>query len=47
MARIWIDWKIYLMIIFMFGVMVGFVAGYAMGLFIDKIDKKEKAKNGG
>lgn len=27
------------------GISIGFVFGYAMGLFIDKIDKREKQKN--
>ena len=30
---------------FLFGVMLGFVTGYPVGLFIDKLDKREK-KNG-
>lgn len=29
------------------GVMIGFSIGYPIGLFIDKLDKKEKAKNVG
>jgi hypothetical protein len=29
------------------GMMIGFIAGYPTGLFIDKLDKREKAKNGG
>jgi len=33
--------------IFILGSMVGFVVGYGFGLFIDKLDKKEKEKNGG
>jgi|LauGreDrversion4_2_1035121.scaffolds.fasta_scaffold00053_40 hypothetical protein len=33
------------MTIFLFGVMVGLVVGYPLGLFIDKIDKR--IKNGG
>jgi ABC-type dipeptide/oligopeptide/nickel transport system permease subunit len=33
------------MTIFLFGVMVGLVFGYPLGLFIDKIDKR--IKNGG
>ena len=32
---------------FILGIMLGFVIGYAIGLFIDKLDKREKAKNGG
>jgi NhaP-type Na+/H+ or K+/H+ antiporter len=31
---------------FLLGIMLGFVAGYAMGLFIDKLDKRERNKNG-
>ena len=30
---------------FMFGLMIGFVIGYPLGLFIDKLDKR--IKNGG
>jgi len=30
---------------FLFGLMIGFVIGYPMGLFIDKLDKR--IKNGG
>ena len=29
------------------GIAIGFLFGYPLGLFIDKLDKKEKAKNGG
>jgi NhaP-type Na+/H+ or K+/H+ antiporter len=29
------------------GIAIGFLIGYPFGLFIDKLDKKEKAKNGG
>ena len=28
------------------GIAIGFLIGYPMGLFIDKLDKKEKAKSG-
>lgn len=31
---------------FLFGIMIGFVAGYAMGLFIDKLDKRIKNDRG-
>jgi predicted MFS family arabinose efflux permease len=31
--------------IFLMGVMVGFVFGYPIGLFIDYLDKKEKSKD--
>ena len=27
------------------GIAIGFLIGYPMGLFIDKLDKKEKAKH--
>jgi NhaP-type Na+/H+ or K+/H+ antiporter len=27
------------------GIAIGFLIGYPFGLFIDKLDKKEKAKN--
>jgi NhaP-type Na+/H+ or K+/H+ antiporter len=30
---------------FMFGLMIGFIIGYPLGLFIDKLDKR--IKNGG
>ena len=30
---------------FMFGLMIGFIVGYPLGLFIDKLDKR--IKNGG
>ena len=33
------------MIEFLIGLMIGFVIGYPMGLFIDKLDKR--IKNGG
>ena len=33
--------------IFLLGIMIGFAIGYPMGLFIDKLDKREKAKHGG
>lgn len=33
------------MTVFMFGLMVGFIIGYPLGLFIDKLDKR--IKNGG
>jgi NhaP-type Na+/H+ or K+/H+ antiporter len=32
--------------IFLLGIMIGFVVGYPTGLFIDKLDKRERAKNG-
>ena len=30
---------------FALGIVIGFVVGYPLGLFIDKLYKKEKAKN--
>jgi NhaP-type Na+/H+ or K+/H+ antiporter len=33
--------------LFILGIMIGFVFGYPLGLFIDKLDKKEKAKDVG
>jgi NhaP-type Na+/H+ or K+/H+ antiporter len=33
---------IFLMTIFLLGVMVGLAIGYAMGLFIDRLDKRIK-----
>jgi len=32
---------------FTLGIVMGFAFGYAVGLFIDKLDKKEKSKNVG
>jgi NhaP-type Na+/H+ or K+/H+ antiporter len=29
------------------GIAIGFLIGYPLGLFINKLDKKEKDKNGG
>jgi NhaP-type Na+/H+ or K+/H+ antiporter len=29
------------------GIAMGFLIGYPLGLFIDKLDKRERAKNGG
>jgi NhaP-type Na+/H+ or K+/H+ antiporter len=29
------------------GIAIGFLIGYPLGLFIDKLDKREKAKSGG
>lgn len=31
--------------LFLVGIMIGFVVGYPFGLFIDKLDKKEKSKS--
>lgn len=40
--------EVYLMEIFLLsGIAIGFLIGYPFGLFIDKLDKKDKAKNGG
>jgi len=33
--------------LFILGILIGFALGYPLGLFIDKLDKREKAKNGG
>jgi len=33
--------------VFLLGMMIGFAVGYPMGLFIDKLDKREKVKSGG
>ena len=46
MDRLWINPKVYLMEIFLLGVMLGFIIGYPSGLFIDMLDKREKRKNG-
>jgi len=35
------------MAIFLMGIGIGFVIGYPVGLFIDKLDKREKKKNDG
>lgn len=32
--------------VFILGALIGFAFGYPLGLFIDKLDKKEKIKNG-
>jgi NhaP-type Na+/H+ or K+/H+ antiporter len=32
---------------FLCGIAIGFLIGYPLGLFIDKLDKREKDKNGG
>ena len=32
---------------FLLGMMIGFIVGYPTGLFIYKLDKREKAKSGG
>lgn len=32
--------------VFLIGLMIGFATGYPVGLFIDKLDKREKAKRG-
>jgi len=47
MDRIRSSSKVRIMEIFLLGIMIGFAVGYPMGLFIDKLDKREKAKNGG
>lgn len=44
------DWlrispEVHLMISFIFGICLGFMVGYGLGLFIDRLDKR--IKNGG
>ena len=46
MDRLRYSSEVYIMEIFLLGIMLGFVVGYPIGLFIDKIDKKERAKDG-
>jgi NhaP-type Na+/H+ or K+/H+ antiporter len=45
MDWLWNSSEVYLMTMFLLGLMLGFVIGYGVGLFIDKIDKR--IKNGG
>ena len=40
--RLWISSKDYLMLVFCYGVMIGFVVGYGVGLLMDKWDRKIK-----
>jgi NhaP-type Na+/H+ or K+/H+ antiporter len=47
MDWLWDCSEVCIMNMFLLGLGIGFVIGYAMGLFIDKLDKREKAKNGG
>lgn len=46
MDWVWPSSEVYVMEVFILGAMLGFIVGYPMGLFIDKIDKRERAKNG-
>ena len=47
MDRIRSSSEVRVMEVFLLGMMIGFAVGYPMGLFIDKLDKREKAKSGG
>jgi hypothetical protein len=46
MAGVWISSKDNLMLIFFYGVMLGFVVGYGVGLLMDKWDKRIKSDRG-
>ena len=46
MDRIRFSSEVYVMEMFLLGMMLGFIIGYPVGLFIDKLDKRERAKNG-
>ena len=46
MDRIRFSSEVYVMEMFLLGMMIGFIIGYPVGLFIDKLDKRERAKNG-
>jgi hypothetical protein len=46
MVRLWTRSKDYVMLIFFYGVMLGFVVGYGVGLLMDKWDKKIKNDRG-
>lgn len=46
MDRLCFGNEVYIMELFTLGILIGFAAGYPLGLFIDKLDKKEKAKSG-
>ena len=46
MDRIWVSAEVPIMEVFLIGMMIGFITGYPMGLFIDKLDKRERAKSG-
>ena len=46
MARIWIDWSVYLMINFAFGLLVGYLMGIVVGYYVSKIDKDIKNGRG-
>ncbi len=45
MDRLWNCAEVYLMDLFILGILIGFALGYPLGLFIDKLDKR--IKNGG
>ncbi len=47
MDRIRSSPEVSVMEMFLLGMMIGFIVGYPTGLFIDKLDKREKAKSGG
>ena len=47
MDRIRSSPEVSIMDMFLLGIMIGFIVGYPTGLFIDKLDKREKAKSGG
>ncbi len=47
MDRIRSSPEVSIMEMFLLGMMIGFIVGYPTGLFIDKLDKREKAKSGG
>ncbi len=46
MDRVRFSSEVYVMEVFILGAMLGFIIGYPMGLFIDKLDKRERTKNG-
>jgi NhaP-type Na+/H+ or K+/H+ antiporter len=46
MAGVWISSKDNLMLIFVYGIMLGFVVGYGVGLLMDKWDRKIKNDRG-
>jgi NhaP-type Na+/H+ or K+/H+ antiporter len=47
MDRIRSSPEVSIMEMLLLGMMIGFIVGYPTGLFIDKLDKREKAKSGG
>jgi NhaP-type Na+/H+ or K+/H+ antiporter len=42
MDWLWDSSEVYLMTAFLFGLAIGFVVGYGLGLFIDNLDKRIK-----